>query len=115
MIILMVIPNNSLGKTISLTKDSKAPFDGVLLDNEEANKVKNHLIEIEFLNKLNVLYQKNSDIDAEKITILTQQNDLLSKNLQSAQEMHTWEKIAYIGLGVLAVSLGGLLVSKIQK
>jgi len=115
MIILMVIPNNSLGKTVSLTKDEKAPYDGVLLDNEEANKVKNHLVEIEFLNKLNILYKKNTDIDAEKITLLTQQNDVLSKNLQSSQEMHTWEKIAYIGLGVLAVSLGGLIVSRIQK
>ncbi len=115
MIILTLTSSNCLGKTISLTKDEKAPFAGVLFDNEDANKAKNSLIEIDLLNKLNGLYLKNTDIDNQKITILMQQNDVLSKNLQSAQEMHTWEKIAYIGLGVLAVSLGGLLVSRIQK
>lgn len=121
-LIVLMMTTNSAGQSVALKQGESAPFSGVLLDNNTANASRNTSIQIDGLTKMNDLlvkindlHKKNSDIDAEKITILTKQNDSLAKDLQSSQEFHTWEKIAYIGLGVLAVSLGGLVVSKISK
>lgn len=106
---------SSLGKSVAIKQNEVAPFNGVLLDNEDANRAKNSLQENDLLIKMNDLHDKNADIDAQKIKMLSEQNDNLAKAVQSSQEMHTWEKVAYIGLGVLAVALGGVVASKIPK
>jgi len=115
LMIFLMVPNASIAKTVAIKQNDAAPFSGVLFDNEDAIKAKNSLIENDLLIRINDLHQKNTDIDADKIKALSEQNDILAKNLQSSQEMHTWEKVAYIGLGVLAVTLGGIVASKIPK
>lgn len=69
--------------------------------------------EISILKDINDLQKKNSDIDADKISLLSKQNDSLAEKLGNANEMRTWEKIAWVTLGVLATVGGAAALSKV--
>ena len=120
-LIIILISNNCFCDNAStpLKKGQAAPFDGVLVTNEQANKIKDALIDNDGLKKINEyqattidLQKKNADVDAQKITLLSQQNDKLSTTLESTRQFNTWEKVLFIGLGIVAAGVGAYAFSK---
>ena len=97
-----------------IKKDQPAPYDGVIMDKEKANNVKNELIEKDGLEKTNeslqktiTLYGKNQDLYEQKSDMLLKQNIELTKSLNDTRKMNDLEKI---GLFVLGVAVTGLAV-----
>ncbi len=94
-------------QSVDLSKGTPAPYDGVLLDKERANSVKNELIEKDYLQRSNEslnksinLYKDNENILNQKSDILLKQNTDLIKNLNESRSVSTWEKVGFFILGV---------------
>lgn len=98
----------------AIKKGEIAPFDGVLIDNATANKLNNDSLELDKQLKINEYQNKITDIDAEKIKILSTQNDKLATQLQSSRQFENWERILYITLGIAAATVGAIALDKLK-
>lgn len=99
-------------ESVPLKKDDRAPFEGVLLSLDKANKVRYDLLECDIKKSLNESYEKtiklykdNENIHQEKINVLLKQNDDLAKAVIEARSSTDIQKIIWFGLGVLATGL----------
>ena len=120
-LIQISLVNNCFSQSIAIKKGTPSPFDGVLIDNAKANQLKNNELEVEgltkinlYLNQLNDLKQKNTDLDAQKLQVLADQNTQLAQDLQAAKQASSLEKLGYIALGVVATALGGFAISRVK-
>lgn len=86
---------NSL-EVVAIEKDQKAPFSGVLMDNEKSNQIKNQLLERDYFEKANKSLNNQLEI---YVKITKEQQDLLNN---SNSEL---TKTIYFSLGVLATGL----------
>ncbi len=98
-----------------------APFTGLLFEPSYANDLRKTIIEFDGLTAINGSLNKSlvlqEDIithERAKVTMLLEQNDKLAVQLQKSQSMNTWEKVAWLSLGMLAVGIGAYGVHKIQ-
>lgn len=108
-IALLLICSISLADdVVPIQKDQPAPFNGLLFPQEKAVDARNAIIERDSLKAINLsldnsvkYYQENSGKDAEKIKLLMDRNDQLSKNLNDERTVTNWERIAWIAAGVV--------------
>jgi hypothetical protein len=107
---------------ISLEKDQKAPFSGVLFSPEKANEVKRKILERDLYKELSEsqdrtisLYKSNSELADKKLDLLTTQNDKLAVALKDAQGMNTLERVALFALGVLATVGAGIAITRLAR
>lgn len=91
--------------SVSLTKGTPAPFDGVLLSNEKANQVKNDMDLNASLTKSIDLYKTKDIYATDQINQLLDQNKKLADSLVSEQGNTRLENIVWFSLGVLATGL----------
>lgn len=112
MISLMVVNNCFSSEVITLKKDERAPFEGVLFSFEQAQKMRYQLIECDIKKELTAsyektikLYKENETYHDNKVNILLKQNDELSKALTEAKTTSDLTKLLWFGLGVLATGM----------
>lgn len=95
--------------------------EGTLLDKEQADRIKDQLIERDAFEKENASYKKSVELYKSNEVILSNQKDLLlnqniklTETLNDQRDMSEWTKIGYFVLGVavtgLAVHAAGKLV-----
>jgi hypothetical protein len=111
-LILQTISINCRADTaVPVVKGNPAPFNGVLMDNEKANKVDNAIKERDLykqiMNNTNDILYKEQD----KVKILIQQNEKLLKQ----QSLTDLEKYLLFGLGIATTIGAGVLVKNIIK
>lgn len=92
-------------------------FDqGTLLDKEQADKIKDQLIERDGFEKENTSYKKSVELyEANKViyqqenTLLLNRNIELSKAVNDSRSRSTWEVIGYVvlGIGITAIAVKG--------
>lgn len=112
-LIFLLIGNLAYAEdAIYLNKDQKAPYSGYLLDEETVKGLRNAAIDRDLYKNLNDSNQKslalersNGELKDKKIDLLLAQNDNLAKTAYSNQSLSTWEKIGYIGLGMVITVL----------
>jgi hypothetical protein len=109
-------------QAIDLKQGQIAPYDGILLDKEKANKVKNELIEKDglkqdntSLNKQLIYYKSNEDMLNQKSDMLLKQNLEMTKSLNEARSTSNWEKIGFFVLGVVVTGAAAYGVSRITR
>lgn len=124
LIIGITIANNCFAsdQTVILKKDERAPFEGVLLPIDQANKTRYELLECDIKKELNTsyertikLYKENEVYQDNKVNILLKQNDELSKALTDSKSNSDLQKIVWFSLGVLATGLAVYGTEKITK
>lgn len=105
------VGNSYAFNTVNLQKDEKAPFAGILFNNEDANKLRVQLLERDTYESLNVSYEKslklmkdNEVLRDEQVKLLTESQLRLIRQLKDEKEVGTWERIAWFALGVVATS-----------
>ena len=93
---------------IYLTKDQKAPYNGYLLPEDKLVELRNNTLERDTLKtenaSLNTSLKLQDDIISKKdaqLTLYSDANDRLAKTAYNEQSLNTWEKLAFIGLGIL--------------
>lgn len=98
--------------TVALIQGQTAPFNGVLMSSSKAKTIQVQLIERDTLLQEKDSYEKTlklySDIESlnqQKVSVLSTENERLSKQLGSASTTSNWERALYFGLGVLATGL----------
>ncbi len=108
--------------SVALDQNQKAPFAGVLMDPEAANKVKAGLLERDLYKEITEsqthsidLLKQNVSYSEDKVNKLLEQNDKLSERLQSAQSTSTFEKVGLFVLGIAATIGAGLAIKSISK
>jgi len=109
MIFLTISNVSNADQVVQLNQNDKAPFAGLLFDQEKANNVKIGLIERDLYKEIMASQSRSIDLLKEnevysenKVKMLLDQNDKLSQSLRSSQSMTTWERIGFFALGVLA-------------
>jgi hypothetical protein len=112
----------ALAESVALDKDQKAPFAGVLMDPETANKTKIGLLERDLYKELSDSQGKSISILKENIGLhesskekLLEQLDRSSEALKSAQSFNSLERIGLILLGAALVVAGGYIVKGINQ
>ncbi len=88
--------------------------EGTLLDKEQAERIKDQLIERDAFEKENASYKKSVDLYKNNEVILSNQKDLLlnqniklTETLNDQRDMSEWTKIGYF---VLGIGIAGLAV-----
>ena len=122
MVTLVSLINANADQAVDLNKGEPAPFNGVLLDKEKSNKIKNELIEKDALaeknNSLNRsidLYRKNESIMNEQNDLLLNKNLELTRTLNDARETSSTTKILYFLGGVILSGAAVYGASKLTK
>jgi len=97
---------------VYLEKDKPAPYTGYLLPKDKLVELRNNTWERDTLkvqnDSLNRSLKLQDDIIAKKddqLKLYSDQNDKLAVTVSRAESMNSWEKIGFIGLGVLLTSL----------
>jgi hypothetical protein len=100
LVILILLISNVCYATDSVYLNAKdsAPFAGYLLPEEEVKTLRDNTLELD-------MYKTTSDLKDQQITLLTNQNNNLSKTLESTSNLSTWEKVGYFAAGILLTSL----------
>src|ERR1700688_2517459 len=102
-VILTSLSQTSYGDdSVYLNKSQAAPFPGYLLPAAKVQQFESDELQLSFLKTNNdsltkslTLEQQNSALKDQKVNLLLDQNDKLSKAAYSERELTTWEKIAY--------------------
>ena len=112
MIFLIFSRNANADLAILLKQNDPAPFKGMLLDMEKANKIQEQLQEADLVKILSESQQQsidkmkqNLDISEKKSNMLLDQNKKLADDLDRAGSISTIEKIGLFALGC-AVTIG---------
>lgn len=107
-------------RSVSLVKGNKAPYSGVLMDNERSNKVKKELIEKDYLDKANKSLEKSVSFERDnnqhlstKVTTLTEQNTKLADQLGKERSFTSWERVLWFSLGIVATGAAVYGASKL--
>jgi len=107
---------------VNLSKDQPAPYDGVLLDKEKADKIRDELIDKDALEKTNEslnksinLYRSNEDILNNQKGMLINQNIELTKALNDTRETSGWTKVGYFLLGVAVTGVAVYGATRLAK
>jgi hypothetical protein len=94
--------------SVYLNKNQVAPFPGYLLPAGKVEQFQNDELQLGFLKTTNdsltkslTLEQQNSALKDQKVNLLLDQNDKLSKAAYTERELTTWEKIGYIAAGIV--------------
>ena len=111
LILVIMLISSSVFADTSVVQDSvllntgdRAPFPGWLAPGGE-DKLKDYELLTDSLNKSIDLYKANETLYTQKVTILTSQNDNLSKSVYDARNANDIEKFMYFALGVIATGL----------
>lgn len=109
--VFLLLSNQVLGASL-LDKGAPAPFKGLLFSIEEAQNVKNQLVELDYTKELNK--SLNRSVDLYKLQIKTQeeifdiyskQNEKLENALKHEMSNSQLEKIGYFFLGIITASI----------
>lgn len=122
-IALLFITQPALADTaININKGEPAPYSGVLMDKEKAEKVRDELIEKDALVKINeslnksvILHRSNEDILTNQNKMLLNQNIELTKTLNDTRETSTITKIGYFLGGVIITGAAVYGASRLVK
>lgn len=105
------------GKATAMKAGDIAKYDGVLLDADKANFVEQQVKQnelykeiIDSQSKSIDLLKENETYDANKVSLLSNQNDQLAEQLQKTQGMTNWERIGLVALGVVMTIGAGLAI-----
>jgi hypothetical protein len=112
-LLILSITNRSFAEdSVFIEKNQPAPFAGFLLPKDKGNKVAQDLLEleadrklIESFTKTLKLYDSTDKFRESQLDILFSQNDKLSKELKEAHTTTNFERVVWVGLGVLATGL----------
>ncbi len=104
--------------SVVLPKGQPAPFTGILLTNDRANKarvaeeeLKQHKLINESLDRSIKLYQERDTIKDGQVNVLLQQNQVLMKDKGTTD----LERFGYIFLGVAATIGAGFVIKKVSQ
>lgn len=122
-IALLIISQPALADTaINISKGQPAPYDGVLMDKEKAEKIRDELIEKDALVKINeslnksvILHRSNEDILTNQNKMLLNQNIEVTKALNESRETSTLTKIGYFLGGVIITGAAVYGASRLVK
>ena len=96
--------------------------EGTLLDKEQAERIKDQLIERDAFEKENASYKKSVELYKSNEVILSNQKDLLlnqniklTETLNDQRDMSEWTKAAYFVLGVAVTGLAVYGASRLAK
>lgn len=123
--ILLIIKQAYAGSAITVrTGDVVKPEfnEGTLLDKEQANKIKDQLIERDSLEKQNnsfeksiELYKKNEKLYQDENSLLLNRNIELTKTLNDTRQTSDLVKVGYFLLGVTVTGLAVYGASRLTK
>lgn len=107
---------------VNINKGEPAPYTGVLLDLEKAEKIRDELIDKDTLQKTNeslnksiLLYKSNEEILSNHKNLLLNQNMELTKTLNDTRETSGWVKAAYFVLGMAATGAAVHFATKLTR
>ena len=108
--------------SINLNKGDSAPYSGVLLDKEKADKIRDELIDKDALVKINeslnksvIIYRSNEDILNGQKNMLVNQNIELTKVLNDTRETSSWVRVGYFVLGIAVTSAAVYGATRLAK
>lgn len=95
-----------------LEKGTEAPFQGVLFNTTDANKIRVELLEKDTLVFLTDSYKRSLDLTDKNMKFKDEQLDIvisrnldLTKALNSQKSMNDWERVLWFGLGIATSTL----------
>jgi len=95
-----------------LEKGTEAPFQGVLFNITDANKIRVELLEKDTLVFLTESYKRSLDLTDKNMKFKDEQLDIvisrnldLTKALNSQKSMNDWERVLWFGLGIAVSTL----------
>lgn len=117
-----IVEDTSTDEVISLHKDDKSPYDGVLFPIDKAKELQNSVLERDNYKLLNESLQKSLDIDKDvekvlnqKVELITQQNNNLSETLYKTRETTAWDHFWWFLVGVVSTTAAVYAASRLNK
>lgn len=110
---LILISNLAFAEeVVFIEKDTKSPYAGYLMPKEKLLEFRNTSLERDTLklqnDSLNRSITLQDGIIAKKdqqLQLYSDQNDKLAKTAYSTSNLSTWEKLGFIGLGIVITGL----------
>ncbi len=115
-LISFLISIQAFADPISLSKDQKAPYDGILFTETKANEIRKELLDKDYLqlqndslNRSLDLYKSNENLYGQQKQLLLDQNDKLAKSLYQERMVTNWERLGFflLGIGVTGLAIYG--------
>jgi len=99
-------------ESIFLQKSTQAPFEGYLVPKDKilefkkmSDELQNDTTTIQLMSKSIELYKDNENIYTKKISLLTDENDKLSKTINEEKSVNDFQKFLYVASGILVTVL----------
>lgn len=109
-------------EVVSLHKNDKSPYDGVLFPLDKAKELQTAVLERDNYKLLNESLQKSLDLDKDtekvlnqKVELITQQNNNLSETLYKTRETTAWDHFWWFLLGVVSTTAAVYGASRLGK
>ncbi len=115
-LISFLISIQAFADPISLSKDQKAPYDGILFTETKANEIRKEILDKDYLqlqndslNRSLDLYKSNENLYGQQTQLLLDQNDKLAKSLYQERMVTNWERLGFflLGIGVTGLAIYG--------
>lgn len=90
---------------VYLPKGSTTPFDGYLIDQEKADKVRNNKIDLDTANKIIESYKNEELFWQERLKNSRDSEQAMAKRLVDMQDNSVFSKVGYFVLGAAAATL----------
>lgn len=109
--LIVILSNNAFASDV-INKGQPAPYSGLLFNQDEAKKLQVISLEHDSYKEQLTLQQSNIDLLTTKSTLLTTDNNTMSKELYDERQTNNLTKILWFGLGVV---LTGVTAYGVQK
>ena len=109
LISLTIVSNSFAQDAVEVKQGQPAPYTGILLTPTKAESIKKELLDKDRLIEINesfkrsiLLYKQNEEYYQGQNALLREQNVKANEVINKQQGSSTLEKVAFIGLGILA-------------
>lgn len=115
LLVTIIFNNLAIAESIVLHKDEKAPFTGILMDEQTSKNNQKDLLELDTLRSSISLYKENTEVYKTQVDFWRNGALEANKELISKDRRTFWENLGYFAIGCAITTSLAFAVNKATK